>query len=141
MKGTEKFKETIKAYLDRRAQDDSLFAISYAKQHKSLDECVSYIISEVQKSGCNGFADNEIYGMAVHYYDEDSIANIEPAKANVVVNHRIELSESEKAELRAEARRKYEDEMLAAMRQKNNEQRKKATEKPQQVELKQGSLF
>ena len=79
--------------------------------------------------------------MAVHYYDEDSIANIEPAKANVVVNHRIELSESEKAELRAEARRKYEDEMLAAMRQKNNEQRKKATEKPQQVELKQGSLF
>ena len=25
------------------------------------------------RSGCKGFADEEIYSMAVHYYDEDDI--------------------------------------------------------------------
>lgn len=63
MKGTEQFKQTIKAYLDERAKTDELFAASYAKENKSLDGCIEYILSEVKKSGCNGFADEEIYGM------------------------------------------------------------------------------
>lgn len=56
MKGTEQFKQTIKAYLDERAKTDELFAASYAKENKSLDGCIEYILSEVKKSGCNGFA-------------------------------------------------------------------------------------
>ena len=67
------FKAVIKAYLDDRARDDELFAATYAKQGKSLDECCNYILQEVKKSGQNGFADEEIFGMAVHYYDEDDI--------------------------------------------------------------------
>ena len=27
----------------------------------------------VQKSGCNGFCDDEIYGQAIHYYEEKDI--------------------------------------------------------------------
>lgn len=33
------FKEAIKTYLDERARTDELFAKSYAKENKNLDEC------------------------------------------------------------------------------------------------------
>ena len=87
MNGTEAFKKTIKDYLDRRAAEDALFAESYAKEGKSIEECCNYIFVEVQKSGCCGFADDEIYGMAVHYYDEDNLGEIKPIQGQVVVNH------------------------------------------------------
>lgn len=84
------FKAVIKAYLDDRASNDELFAATYAKQGKSLDECCNYILHEVQKSGQNGFADEEIFGMAVHYYDEDDIKDVKPINARVVVNHHVD---------------------------------------------------
>lgn len=84
------FKAVIKAYLDDRASNDELFAATYAKPNKSLDECCNYILSEVQKSGQNGFADEEIFGMAVHYYDEDDIKDVKPINARVVVNHHVD---------------------------------------------------
>ena len=73
MKGTEIFKKTIADYLQVRANADDLFAKSFAKEGKSIDKCVNYILNKVKESGCNGFTDDEIYGMAVHYYDEDDI--------------------------------------------------------------------
>ena len=68
------FKEVIKNYLDGRAASDELFAVSYAKGNKSIDECCRYIISEARKLGTEVcMSDDEVFGMAVHYYDEDSI--------------------------------------------------------------------
>lgn len=84
------FKTVIKAYLDDRASNDELFAATYAKPNKSIDECCNYILREVQKSGQNGFADEEIFGMAVHYYDEDDIKDVKPVNARVVVNHHVD---------------------------------------------------
>lgn len=84
------FKAVIKAYLDDRASNDELFAATYAKPNKSLDECCNYILHEVQKSGQNGFADEEIFGMAVHYYDEDDIKDVKPINARVVINHHVD---------------------------------------------------
>lgn len=67
-------KDAIKAYLDKRAKEDSLFAASYAKPNKSIDECFDYIIGEVRKKGAMVYmSDEEVFGMAVHYYDEDDI--------------------------------------------------------------------
>ena len=87
------FKTTIKAYLDKRAAEDELFAKTYAKENKNLDECCNYILQQVKKSGCCGFDDDEIYNMAVHYYDEDDIKDVKPvAAAKIVVNHTVELS-------------------------------------------------
>lgn len=68
------FKLAIKEYLDQRANSDSLFAVTYKKDGKSIDDCIKYIISQVQKSGRSGFANDEIYSLAVHYYDEADIA-------------------------------------------------------------------
>ena len=73
MKGTEHFKETIKKYLDGRAQADELFAVSYAKENKNLDDCITFILNQVKASGCCGMTDDEVWSLAVHYYDEDNI--------------------------------------------------------------------
>lgn len=83
------FKNTIQAYLEGRAKEDSLFAVSFAKEGKSVDNCVTYILNTVQKSGCNGFTDDEVFSMAVHYYDEDNIEVGKPNSARVVVNHSV----------------------------------------------------
>ncbi len=96
-KGTETFKKTIQQYLEKRAAEDTLFAETIKKENKNIDECVNYILSEVQKSGCNGFSDDEIFGMAVHYYDEDDVKPGSAKSMKVVVNHHVELTEEEKA--------------------------------------------
>ena len=96
MRGTRIFEKTIRDYLDKRAKEDELFAVAYAKEGKSISECCNYILERVSKSGRNGFTDEEIYGMAVHYYDEDNIkAEAMPSNVRVVVNHK-EGKEEEK---------------------------------------------
>lgn len=89
MKTTEQFKETIENYLKEVAKKDELFAKSFEKKNKNIDDCITYILNEVQKSGCNGFDDAEIFGMAMHYFDEDEIEVGKPIEAKVIVNHSI----------------------------------------------------
>lgn len=111
--GTDAFEQTIKQYLDKRAQEDELFARHYAKNEKTLKGCCSYIIETVEKTKRNGFADEEIFGMAVHYYQEDDIkTNAYPANLNVVVNHTIELTEEEKAQAITKAKQDKIDELI-----------------------------
>ena len=72
MASNESFKQAIKAYLDKRAEEDSLFAPKYANEKKNIDECCSYIMGEARKRGnAVAISDEEVYGMAVHYYDEE----------------------------------------------------------------------
>ena len=73
MKGTEHFKDVIQNYLETRASYDELFAESFRKENKNIDECITYILTEVQRMGCAGLSDEEVYSLAVHYYDEDNI--------------------------------------------------------------------
>ena len=115
MKGTEKFKEVIKAHLDNKAQEDELFAKSYAKDSKSIDDCITYILNYVQKSGCQGFEDEEIYGLAIHYYDEDDIDVGRPVNCNVIVNHAVELTQEEIEKAKEDARKKIEQEAYEKM--------------------------
>lgn len=70
------FENTIKAYLDKRAKEDSLFAVTYAKENKNIKDCCSYITSQAKKqasNGCAAISDDVVFGWAVHYYDEDDI--------------------------------------------------------------------
>ena len=117
MKASNHFKNTIKAYLDQRAETDVLFSFQYSKPEKNIDDCVTYILNEVKKSGCNGFADDEIYSMAVHYYDEDNIEVGKPMNAHVVVNHVVELTEEEKEQARKDAIQKVQEDAYRKMTQ------------------------
>lgn len=137
-KGTLAFNETIKAYLEDKAETDVLFAVKFANPSKSVDECVTYILNSVQKSGCCGFTDDEVFGMAIHYYEENEIEVGKPlTNCQVVVNHYVELTEEEKAQARQDAINQLRNEEMAKMRKPT--QPKKATENKTQVE--QPSLF
>ncbi len=125
MKGTQAFQDTIRTYLDKMAESDALFAVKYANPSKSLSECITYIICQVQKSGCNGFEDDEIFGMAVHYWEESEIEVGKPVNCQVVVNHTIELTKEEKEQARQDAIAKLRDEEASKMRRPS--QSKKAT--------------
>lgn len=95
MKTTEHFKNTIKKYLDDRAFVSAPFAEKYRNGSKNIDDCITYILNTVQSSGCNGFTDDEVYGMAVHYYDEETIDVGKEITCRVAVNHIVELTEEE----------------------------------------------
>lgn len=135
MKSTEHFKNTIQGYLDQRALKDVLFAESYYKVGKNIEDCITYILNEVQRSGCNGFTDEEIYSMAVHYYDEDNIKTEQRPDCHIIVNHTVELTEEEKAEARQRAILQYQE----AERKKLVNRHKKAASK-QETDV-QPSLF
>ena len=120
MKATEHFKQTIKAYLDERAKNDELFAVSYAKENKNMDDCVIFILNQVKSSKCMGLTDEEVYSLAVHFFDEDDIEIGNPIACNVIVNHTVELTEEEKAQARQEALKEYQAEQLRKMQKRTN---------------------
>ena len=127
-KATDYFKQTIQSYLQRRAQEDELFAPRYANPKKNIDDCITFILNYVKQSGCNGFADDEIYSLALHYYDEDDIDIGKPlTNCKVVVNHTIELSEAEKAEARRQAMQKATDEAYRKITQGKNKTKQTET--------------
>ena len=113
------YSRTKIVFLNQRAMTDHLFAPNLQKPHKNIEECIPYILSEVQRSGYNGFADEEIYSMAVHYYDEDDIEVDKVAGCNVVVNHVVELSEEEKKQARQEVIKQYQHEELVKLQKRN----------------------
>lgn len=82
------FETTIQTYLENRAKTDSLFAETYRKANKSIEECIKYIYSQARKLAKGGNAvgvdDETVYGWAVHYYDEDNI-KVEDVKERVEV--------------------------------------------------------
>ena len=111
MKGSKAFMDIIKAYLDEFAKTDEVFAEKYQNRtDKSIEDCCSFIASQVQKMGVCGLDDNEVFGLAIHYFDEDNL-HFDKIQYDVVCNHAIELTEEEKTEAKAEALRQYQQKM------------------------------
>ena len=138
MNGTEQFTRTIAEYLNLRAATDPLFAPNLAKPHKNIEDCITYILKQVQQSACNGFEDDEIYSMAVHYYDEDELEMGSHVACHVVVNHTIVLTEEEKAEARKQAIQQYQAQELRRLQEPRQVKTKASTNSEQAP---QPSLF
>lgn len=143
MKSTQHFTEAIKAYLDKRAADDAVFAEKYANEKKSVEECCTYILNEVKKSGYNAYMPEEIYGMAVHYYDEADIDAGKPVEnVRVVVtapSGSPKGGESyEGRELRGDKRKGDRATRRKGDKPKERQEKVAETSKPEVV---QGSLF
>lgn len=118
MKSTERFKNVIEKYLTNLAQTNEQFAVMYAKENKNINDCITYILNTVKASGSNGFAPNEIYGMALHYYDEDAITVGKPIECQVVINEPIVFTDEEKAEARKLAMEKLIEEEKQKLKKK-----------------------
>ena len=131
MKTTDNFKKTIQSYLEGIAKRDEVFATRMNLPNKTIDDCVNFILNSVKESGCSGFTDDEIYGLAVHYYDEDDVdpKKLKEMNCNVVVNHHVELTEEEKQEMAEKVRKDYYDECMRKQRE-SLKPKKKAEKKP-----------
>ena len=138
MKGTEQFKEIIKNYLDNRAKEDELFRAKYETTERTIDDVVTYILNEVKQSGCCGFSDMEVFSMAVHAIDELTLEIGKPVNCDVVVNRHIDLTEEEKAEQKALALKRYQEEELRKLQVRHSKPR---TSKPQETKQPQPSVF
>lgn len=126
MKVSTHFQTAIQSYLEQRAEYDELFARSYRNPLKNIEDCITYILNYVQKSGCNGFDDDEIFGQAVHYYDEADIEVGKPIDCKVIVNHHVELTEEEKTEARKEAIKRAENEAYSRMTKRKTAPKKES---------------
>lgn len=106
--------DKIKAYLDKRAQEDSLFAVTYAKENKNIQDCYSYITSQAKKQAINGCAmieDDVVYGWAVHYYDEDDIKVDKTSNMRVSVNNSAPKTEVKKEAPKAKIKPKKKEDV------------------------------
>lgn len=94
------FQLALKSYLDEYASKDDLFAAKYANKNKTIAKCSAYIIGEAKKQKGSGnvvvLSDEVVYGMAVHYYEEDDVslssekANVENASCEVATTGTVE---------------------------------------------------
>ena len=134
------FKDAIKSYLDRRAGQDELFAKTYAKEGKTLEECCNYIIGEARKRGNSvAMTDDEVFGLAVHYYDEDDIKINRVSMSRKTEDVKVTLSAEEMEEARKEARQRAIDRMTeeqyALLKKKPSRGKKEAETEVQQMSL------
>lgn len=133
------FEKAIKAFLDDRAEKDEAFAKKYKSEKKNIADCCKFIIAEVKKS-CKGneaaCTDEYVYGLAMHYYDEENIkVQANAPSCRVVVPGDMELSEEDKKEAREEAMRRLKEQEVQEQIRKGR-QKQEAAEKKAEAERK-----
>ena len=130
------FEKAIKAFLDDKAEKDPAFAEKYRSEKKNIADCCKFIIAEVKKS-CKGneaaCTDQYVYGLAMHYYDEENIKV--PANApscRVVVPGDMELSEEDKKEASEEALRRLKEQEVQEQLRKERQKQEARKERQKQ---------
>ena len=144
MSNKNEVKEAIKAHLDALAQKDPLFAAVYAKPGKNMDECFDYILGEVRKEGMAVYkSDQEVYGMAVHYYEEDDLKVSKIPKDERVRTAApvAPLSEEEKAKIKQEAAEAYRQQCIKAEAAAAKERKKKLLEAKRNAKAREQSGY
>lgn len=88
-------------YLKKRAETDPSVKNNLQKENKSLNECWDYVLGEVAKTmyrngkfGCAAGDDEDLYALAVHYYDEDDI-KIAPLPSDMKVKAKMDEDKKE----------------------------------------------
>jgi hypothetical protein len=129
----------VQEYLEKRAAEDPQFAEKFNNPKKSLKECCKYIYGEAKKraggSSCVYIPQEEVFGWAVHYYDEDDIkvsgsgytGSATVAAAPAVKP--VELTAEQKAKAEKAALEKYEAEQRAKIEAREKARRKAEAEK------------
>lgn len=133
------FEKAIKAFLDDKAEKDEAFAEKYRSEKKNITDCCKFIIAEVKKS-CKGneaaCTDQYVYGLAMHYYDEENIKVPDNAPScRVVVPGDVKLTEEDIKEAKEEAIRKLKEQEVQEQMRKER-QRQEAAEKKAEAERK-----
>ena len=125
--------EPVREYLEKRAAEDPQFAEKYANPKKSLEECCRYIYGEAHKraagSSCVYIPPEEVFGWAMHYYDEEDIEVTSAGYTGRAVPKPVELTEEQKAQAEKAALEKYEAQQLAKIQERERAKAKAEAEK------------
>lgn len=137
MKATETFINTIACFLNKEAATDPAFALKMQKQPEKTPEAVcNFILAEVSKSRRNGYADEEIYGMARHFIDEPTLSDpgTNNAVSRVIVNTHVSLTQEEKKKAYREAvalyQKRLEDNAVAQRKQAKAKKQASLSQQP-----------
>ena len=104
-----------------------------------IEKVVKQIEKKMDVIQAHYFTDDEIFGWAMHFWDEPEIEVSNTAtNCQVVVNHTVELTEEEKEQARQDAINKLRDEEMAKMRRPKTTEKKTTENNPQ---IAQPSLF
>ena len=133
---SQRFEGKIKEYLDGLASKDEIFALDYENPDKSISQCCDFIITQVQKTGRMGFDDDEIYGMAIHYYQEADPGEIEHHDCKVVIPGQVELTDEEIAEAKKTALDRITQEEERRLRAKETKAAEAAKKKAEEAKKK-----
>lgn len=120
----------VQEYLEKRAAEDPQFAEKFNNPKKSLKDCCAYIYGEAKKraggSSCVYIPPEEVFGMAVHYYDEDDIKVTSAGYTGraTVAPKPVELTAEQKAKAEKAALEKYEAEQRAKIEAREKEKAK-----------------
>lgn len=95
-------------YLKKRADTDPSVKNNLQKENKSLKECWDYVLGEVAKTmyrngkfGCAAGDDEDLYALAIHYYDEDDI-KIAPLPSTMKVEAKMDEDKKEEKAAKTE---------------------------------------
>jgi hypothetical protein len=130
-------RQAISMYLTAKAYNDQEFKTKFENPKKNLDECVLFIqakmlekVTEEQKKGgaaCVIPSDDEIFALAEQYYmdedlkiDGDSFNNVKMVSFSATT-----FTEEEKASMRREAIREYQEHVIAEQKKKDEERKEK----------------
>ena len=105
--------KAVLAYLEANASDSLVQRINDGV--KTLSGCWNFIVAEAKKravKGCACIEDREVFGWAIHYFEEDSIeeGKIETAVA-MTVKSEVRTEPPKKQEKQKKARAQHEDQL------------------------------
>ena len=98
------FFDSMESFIMQKMDANDLFAKKVSNPKKNIEDCITYVINTIEKSRYKGLCDNDVYSLAVHYYEEDDIEVGKPINCRVVVNHQVELTPEEITEMRQKAK-------------------------------------
>ena len=140
LKSSNAVMDIIRNYMEERCANDPILAIKYANPSKSIEKALNYVASEVQKSGLTIMDSDSVFGLVMHYYDEnlDDVPNV-----NCKIAVAKELTDEERAEAKAEAMELYKEEQMRELRRQSLPKPKTATtsKAKQEINVEQGNLF
>lgn len=116
MKSSNAVMDVVRNYMEERCASDPILAIKYANPAKSLEKALNYVASEVQKSGLTIMDSDSVFGLILHYYDEN-LEDVPNVNCKIAVAK--ELTDTERAEAKGQAMEQYREEQLREIRRQN----------------------
>lgn len=133
----------IQQMLQARCEQEPSFAIKMMNSEKSMEGCINYLCFEIQKAGLCMVDDRTVMNIVTHYWDEADLPEADKVNCNIVVS-KPELSDEDKAELKAQAMAQYREEQLREIRRQQTAKAQTKTSAPKagaEIETNQPSLF